>query len=173
MISLLGKKQTLFIAIIMTFVMFLVVMFVANPLIDGDDGMGVLALQLAFDKEIGTQIIDNWTKTGRQNFNKLIFTDYIYALSYSIFFASWLCMLIIKKGKENLIFYKLLLFLPFLAGIFDWIENTLELFFINNPTEFSNILFFLNSTNSKKLKEDHLYIPKIWRLCCKSGWHKL
>ncbi len=145
MISLLGKKQTLFIAIIMTFVMFLVVMFVANPLIDGDDGMGVLALQLAFDKEIGTQIIDNWTKTGRQNFNKLIFTDYIYALSYSIFFASWLCMLIIKKGKENLIFYKLLLFLPFLAGIFDWIENTLELFFINNPTEFSNILFFIHS----------------------------
>jgi len=51
-----------------------------------------------------------------------------------------------NRGKqENLIFYKLLLFLPFLAGIFDWIENTLELFFINNPTEFSNILFFIHS----------------------------
>jgi len=145
MLNILSKKRVIILSTVITLVMFTVVMFIVNPSIDGKNGMGVLALQLAFDKEVGIETINSWTQTGIDYFNRYIFTDYIYALSYSIFFSSLLSVLILKKSKQNLSKYKFIIYLPFLAGLFDWIENTLELLFINNPIEFSNILFFIHS----------------------------
>lgn len=145
MLNIFSKKNVLMISTVMTLIMFIVVMFIVNPSIDEKNGMGVLALQLAFDKEVGIEIINSWTQSGVENFNQFIFTDYIYALSYSLFFALILSVLILKKSKQNLLKYKLIVYLPFIAGLFDWIENTLELLFINNPIEFSNTLFFIHS----------------------------
>jgi hypothetical protein len=145
MLNILSKKSVIVISTLVTLIMFTVVMFIVNPSIDGKNGMGVLELQLAFDKEAGIEIINSWTQSGIDNFNQLIFTDYIYALAYSIFFASILSVLILKKSKQNIFKYKSIVYLPFIAGLFDWIENTLELLFINNPIEFSNILFFIHS----------------------------
>jgi len=145
MLNILSKKSVLMISTIVTLIMFIVVMFIVNPSIDGKNGMGVLALQLAFDKEVGIKIISDWTQSGIENFNKFIFTDYIYALGYSIFFSSILSAFILKKSKQNIAKYKFIIYLPFIAGLFDWVENTLELLFINNPIEFSNILFFMHS----------------------------
>jgi hypothetical protein len=145
MLNILSKKSVIIISTVIALIMFTIVMFIVNPSIDGKNGMGVLSLQLVFDKEVGIEIINNWTQSGIENFNKLIFTDYIYALGYSIFFASILSVLILKKSKQNILKYKLIVYLPFIAGLFDWIENTLELLFINNPIEFSNTLFFIHS----------------------------
>lgn len=145
MLNILSKKSVITISTVMTLIMFTVVMFIVNPSIDGKNGMGVIALQLSFDKEVGIEIINSWTQSGIKNFNQFIFTDYIYALCYSIFFASILAVLILKKSKQNILKYKLIVYLPLIAGLFDWIENTLELLFINNSIEFSNILFFLHS----------------------------
>lgn len=145
MLNILSNKKILIISTIVTLIMFIVVMFIVNPSIDKKNGMGVLALQLAFDKEVGIKIINSWTQLGIENFNQFIFTDYIYALSYSLLFASIISVLILKKTKQNLFKYKLIVYLPFIAGLFDWIENTLELLFINNPIEFSNTLFFIHS----------------------------
>jgi len=140
-----SNKKIIGISTVITLIMFAVVMFIVNPSIDGKNGMGVLALQLAFDKEVGIEIINTWGKSGIENFKQLIFTDYIYALGYSFFFASILSVLILKKSKQNSSKYKFIIFLPFIAGLFDWIENTLELLFIHNPIEFSNTLFFIHS----------------------------
>ena len=145
MLNILSKKRFVIISTIMTLVMFTIVMFIVNPSIDGKNGIGVLALQLAFDKEVGIEIINSWTQSGIKNFNQFIITDYIYALGYSIFFSSILSVLILKKSIQNLSKIKLIIYLPFIAGLFDWIENTLELLFINNPIEFSNTLFFIHS----------------------------
>ena len=145
MLNILSKKSIIIISTVITLVMFVVVMFIVNPSIDGKNGIGVLSLQLAFDKEIGVEIINSWSKSGIENFNKFIFTDYIYALGYSIFFASILSVLILKKSIQNSSKVKLIIYLPFIAGLFDWTENTLELLFINNPIEFSNTLFFIHS----------------------------
>jgi len=145
MLNIFNKRSVIIISTVITLIMFMVVMFIVNPSIDGKDGIGVLSLQLAFDKKVGIEIINNWTQLGIENFNKLIFTDYIYALSYSIFFTSIVSVLIVKKSKQNILKYKLIIYLPFIAGLFDWIENTLELLFINNPIEFSNTLFFIHS----------------------------
>ena len=88
MLNIFSKRSVIIISTVITLIMFMVVMFIVNPSIDGKDGIGVLSLQLAFDKKVGIEIINNWTQSGIENFNKLIFTDYIYALSYSIFFTS-------------------------------------------------------------------------------------
>ena len=145
MLNILNRKKAIIILSLITSIMFAIVMLMVNPSIDGKNGMGVIALQLAFDKEIGIEIINSWTQSGIDNFNQFIFTDYIYALAYSVFFASILSVLIFKKSKQNILKYKLIVYLPFIAGLFDCIENTLELLFIHNPIKFSNILFFIHS----------------------------
>ncbi len=130
---------------ILTSIMFIIVMFIVNPMIDGKNGFEVILLQFSFYKEVGVTIINNWGENGISNFNSYIFTDYLYALLYSIFFASLLTVLIFKAKQENNIRYTWVVQLAFFAGLFDWIENTLELFFINNTIVFSNSLFFIHS----------------------------
>lgn len=145
MLQLLGEKKVLVGSFIVMTIMFSVVMFFINPLIDGSSGFGVIKLQLAFNKEIGVEIIERWGDTGVANFKLWIFADYIYAASYSVFFASLLSLLIIQKGKTQYPIYTWTVYLAFVAGTFDWVENTLELFFINDPERFSDSLFLLHS----------------------------
>jgi len=137
----LGKKRVVIVSAVMTIVMFIIVMGIINPMIDGSNGMGVLALQLAFDKALGIEIIQSWGERGAESFRFLILADYLYAICYSIFFASLLSRLIIQHSKVN----QSLLFIPFIAGLFDWIENTMEILFMSNPMEFSETLFFIHS----------------------------
>lgn len=133
---------------ILTAAMFVVVMFLVNPMIDGKDGFEVILLQLAFDKEAGVNILNSWGDSGVSNFNRYIFTDYLYAVSYSIFFASLLSMLIFSAKKEKSIKYTWVVYLAFFAALCDWFENTVELFFIKNMMEFPSTLFFMHSTVS-------------------------
>jgi len=126
-------------------IMFIIVMFFVNPLIDSGHGLSVISLQLSFDKNIGLKILDAWGDKGITNFKQWIFTDYIYAISYSLFFASFLSFLIVKKGKEKSSSYRRLIYLAFIAGLFDCIENTMQLFFVNNPIHYSESLFFIHS----------------------------
>ena len=134
------EKNILKISLFTTIILFIIVMFFVNPLIDWNNWMWVLQLQLAFGKNEAIEIIKKWGINWIQNFNKLIFIDYIYALSYSIFFSSVLYKLLWKKWTKNIIIY-----LPFIAWLLDFLENTFELFFINNPKNFSSILFFIHS----------------------------
>lgn len=145
MLHALSKKTVLIGSLIFMSIMFCIVMFVVNPLIDSKNGLEVILLQLSFQKEAGIEIINNWGETGVSNFKKWIFTDYLYALSYSLFLSSLLSWLIIKKGRENLLSYTWVVYLVFIAGLLDCIENTIEIFFLNNPTGCSSLLFFLHS----------------------------
>jgi hypothetical protein len=145
MLNALNRKVVLIGSLALMSIMFVIVMLFVNPSIDGGNGTGVIKLQLSFDKESGIEIINSWGQSGIENFNQWIFTDYIYALAYSVFFASLLSLLILKKGKETFLPYKSAVYLAFIAGFFDWVENTIELMFVNNPSEVSNTLFFLHS----------------------------
>ena len=123
-----------------TLILFAIVMFYVNPSIDSKSGLEVLHLQLSFEKELGIQIVSSWTDKGVRLFFNLIWLDYIYALSYSIFFSSLLLKLQNTYTKKSMIIY-----IPFLAGTFDWIENTLEIIFLKNMESFSETLFFIHS----------------------------
>jgi len=145
MISILSKKPILIGSLIVVLAMFTIVMFIVNPLIDGKNGFEVIALQLSFQKEVGILLVNGWGESGISNFNAWIFTDYLYAFSYSVFLGSLLSVLIVKKGKENSFSYTWTVPLVFVAGLCDCIENTIELYFINNLLEFSSFTFYMHS----------------------------
>jgi hypothetical protein len=116
--------------------MLVIVMLFINPKIDGANGMGLIDLQLCFDKLKGIEIIENWGLQGRNNFINLIYTDYIYAVSYVLFFIALMSCVKLKKA------YWLI---PILAGLSDWLEDSMEIVFINNPQGFSDALFVVHS----------------------------
>ena len=145
MIRTLGKTTILISSLALMSVMFVVVMFFVNPSIDGGNGSGVLELQLSFEKNAGIELTKSWGKSGVNQFNQWIFTDYVYAFSYSLFFASLISYLALRKGKEDSLDSMFFVCLALLSGALDCLENTMELSFINNPYVFSNNLFLTHS----------------------------
>jgi len=141
----LAKKSTLIISMILVIITFILVMLIINPMIDGANGLGLIELQLSFDKSAGIAIVNTWGENGINYFNKWIFSDYIYAFSYALFFASLLSFAMSKKGILVEEGYKNTLFLPIFAGLFDWLEDSMELMFINNQITYSDQLFFIHS----------------------------
>lgn len=136
-----AKRSVVLSAAVMTIGMFVIVMFVANPMIDGGNGLDVIALQLAFDKAKGAKIVQHWNM---EAFNRWIFTDYLYALSYTLFFSSLILWLMKTRGKKDRP-YLFFVFAAVSAGVFDWIENTLELWFLHDPDEMPETLFWAHS----------------------------
>ena len=132
-----NKKIVIFTAIT-TAIMAFIVMALFDPLVDGKNGLDVIALQLSFSKDVGENIVSSWNI---EAFKKWIVLDYIYALSYMLFFASLMLWLARQKGVPSGIYP----FIAIFAGVFDWIENSLELWFLNDIEGFSSTLFFVHS----------------------------
>lgn len=145
MVTLQQNKTVIILFGILTSIMFIIVMFIVNPLIDGKTGIEVIKLQLSFNIENGKSIIENWNESGQQNFLRYIYTDYIYAFSYSFFFASVYFNKLLKNNLKITRKHILILSLPFMAGTFDMIENTIEIMFIKNTNDFSELLFGFHS----------------------------
>ncbi len=137
----LANKKTVILSAILTAFMAFVVMAIVNPMIDGKDGLSVIALQLSFDKAAAKEIVSTWDI---EVFRQWIFTDYIYALSYVLFFTSLLLWL----GKEKHVNVKRFVAIALFAGLFDWVENSLELWFLQDMDHFSSTLFFIHSVLS-------------------------
>lgn len=144
MIKFLSKKSTILYSNILAFSLLIIVAFIISPMMDGGNGLGVVKLQLSFDKSIGIDIINSWGELGIAHFKKWIFIDYIYAFFYSLAFATVLAFLLVKSTLADTQL-KLLTLLPFVAGLLDWIENTMELAFIRHPESYSAKLFYLHS----------------------------
>ncbi len=145
MVNLQQNKRVLIVFGSLTSLMFIIVIFIVNPLIDGKTGMEVIKLQLAFKTDIGKSIIEKWSETGQNNFLKYIYTDFIYAFSYSIFLSSLYLNKLLKNNIQISAKHIFILSIPILAGIFDMLENTIEIMFIKNPNHFSESFFFIHS----------------------------
>lgn len=145
MLNFLSEKRVLVGSLALMIIMSSIVMLYVDPAIGGGAGISVIQLQLSFDKSVGQQIVNSWGLAGVANFNKLIVADYIYAFSYALFFASLLSWLILKKGVEKIGAFKFAVYFSFFAGFLDWVENTIELLFVNYPDAVSQGLFFVHS----------------------------
>lgn len=148
MLQRLNNNAVLIDSLISTVALFAIVVFYANPHIDGSNGDSLLKLQLAFSKEQGIEILNGWGAGGAERFNRWIIPDFLYALSYAIFFASLFSILIAKKGKTEYRRFRFAIYVAFAAGTLDWIENILELLFVNNFSAFPDALFFMHSVIS-------------------------
>lgn len=145
MLKVLSRKSVLIGSLSLMSMMFIVVMFFVNPSIDGRTGSSLLWLQLSFDKEAGIKIIRSWGPGGIEKFRQLIFTDYIYASTYSLFSASLISYLAKSKRRKFSRADVFFVCTAFSAGILDFIENSMELSFVGNPNAFSGKMFFVHS----------------------------
>lgn len=142
MVNFLSTKSAVWFFLFTTLVMFIIVMFIADPIIDNRDGFSVVQLQLAFDKELAEQIVSNWNI---EAFKKWIVTDYIYALSYMLFFVSLQLMLFQSRHIPKRSWLRIGIYLALFAALCDWAEDSLELWFLSDMEHFSATLFFIHS----------------------------
>ena len=124
--------------IISTLILSIIVIYIVSPLIANGKGIGVVTLQFAFFKPLGQEIVSQWNI---EAFNQWIFTDYLFALSYASLLAS--VLLYLEKTKH--LGASIYPYVALSAGLFDWIENSIEWYFINDMEGCSSILFFLHS----------------------------
>ena len=134
----LSNKKIVIFSALTTVLMAFIVMVIFDPLVDGKNGLDVIALQLAFSKEVGIGIVSSWNT---EAFQTWIGLDYLYALSYMVFFSSMISWLEKDKGVS----YSIYPYIAIFSGLFDWIENSLELWFLSDMEGFSSTLFFIHS----------------------------
>lgn len=107
----------------------------------GPGGHGVFYLQMSFTKPAFEAILAAWGPDGIRLFIKTMWLDYIYPLSYSLLIASFIAFLQ-RKGEE---IRNAWLLIPFIAGFFDMVENSIHLYILLNHA-FSKSLIMTAST---------------------------
>lgn len=145
MLNFLRKKTVLFSSLIAMLIMFVIAILIVNRGIDGGDGSSILGLQLAFDKQLGIEIVERWGAQGRAFYNSWAFTDYIYAVCYGLFFASLLAILSSRAGKPDSHWDLVPPLIALSAAAMDCLENAMEYIFVQNPADFPADLFFFHS----------------------------
>lgn len=105
----------------------------------------VIDLQLSFTEARFSKIVDTWIEHkgigAVEAFRRVLLTlDYAFPVLYALFLASLSATIVTKfivkqPGKRDLIFFVL----PFAAGLFDLIENTLHLIILGGVNEKGDI----------------------------------
>lgn len=101
---------------------------------------GILDFEFAWTANQITVIFNAWGPEGIALHASGIYWDFLYILGYGSLIAGLILLLSRQlSGKIKLIGLYFSLF-PFLAGIFDCIENFLLLAMLNNPTGFASMI---------------------------------
>ncbi len=145
MLSLLGRKRTLLLSTLLTVILGLIVFFAVDPYIQGEEGMSIVKLQCSFDRTHADEVLQSWGNGAAARFNRSIWVDYLFALVYPVAFASWLVRFIVKKGLLSSLYCRSSIYIVLSAGIFDWIEDSMEFWYINGFSDLSGQFFFLHS----------------------------
>ncbi|SRR5690606_18995820 len=91
----------------------------------------VLILQTTFDHIMFSQVIEKWKASGTLELYIFhYYFDFLHPLFYAFFLASIMSRAFVKCIYNKRI--SLVILLPFIAGVFDIIENLLHLYMINS-----------------------------------------
>jgi hypothetical protein len=93
---------------------------------------GIVALQLAFTPARFQAVLDAWGPAIVQQFVDDMPWDYLYAALYALALASWVAWLSRREGAVPSRGDLGLFMLPLIAGLCDWIENTLHLLLVTS-----------------------------------------
>jgi penicillin amidase len=91
------------------------------------DAPSIFDLQLAFTPQRFQFVLEKWGAAGVTNYVTGMWLDYIYAIAYSLALSSLLAWLTARPNQPPARWQLILFSLPFLAGLLDWVENTLHL----------------------------------------------
>jgi hypothetical protein len=107
---------------------------------------GTIQLELAFSEDRFSSIVGQWSEAGTlQIQERNLWIDLLFPVAYAIFLSSLLAWLAIRSDAEPSLGFIILLALPFVAGLFDWLENALLLVLLRDPSSFSQPLIFFSS----------------------------
>jgi len=146
------KKSVLIVAAVLTVLLTLVLTRIEQE-ISGPSGAGIVYLELAFSREIFMRIISLWGEYGANLFIKTIWIDYIYPIAYSFLIAGGLAITEFKMTGAGKVFSNItqkIYLLPFLAAIFDFIENSILIYIVVNS--FFNEYIILASSIISSIK---------------------
>ena len=146
MFSILGRKQTLILSTLLTIILILVIILIVDPYIEGTKGASILSLQCSFDRTHADAVLRTWGSDAAVRFNQMIWVDYLFAFVYPVALASWLLFFINKQqGLISYVYCRSSVYIALSTGLFDWIEDSMELWYINKTSELPEIFFFLHS----------------------------
>jgi len=107
---------------------------------------GVVALELAFSEEAFHRIITQWGAEGVRAYRtSTIYIDCWFPIAYALLLSSLIAVLTVKPGETPSRLQVICFALPFIAGLFDWVENTLHLVLLRDPSNLSAPLVLLAS----------------------------
>ncbi|MHA1758668.1 MAG: hypothetical protein ACTSVV_18025 [Promethearchaeota archaeon] len=120
------KNKILIICAILSLVAFLIINSIMSPIessLKGSTGYGVLEFELAWNADTIRTIFNAWGTEGMEKELFVTYIDFLYIIAYSILIFS-LNLLITRQIKGKLKEFGLIISIfPFIAGIFDIIEN--------------------------------------------------
>ena len=125
LIKLLNKNLLMFSGI-MTIILFFILRIFDAPLHTVVAPNGILSFEFARSINTSNQIIQSWDITARINAAFSLGFDFLFLLSYAIFFSTTCYLIAVKYYDKIKIFYAIGLIFTWLlifAGIFDAIEN--------------------------------------------------
>ena len=110
---------------------------------------GVIELELAFTAERFNSIVDQWAEAGtlvvqRRN----LWLDLLFPFAYAGLLTGLLGILALSSSGERKLGLSILVSLPLIAGVLDWIENGLLIWLLGQGHYHGPILVFLMSTIS-------------------------
>jgi len=106
---------------------------------------GILDLQLSFRAERLGEVLNAWGEAGVRQYVNSMWLDYLYPLAYSLALASLLAWETSPQNQAPRPWQLLLFSLPLLAGIFDYVENSLHLLMFAYLQTLPPVLVFLSA----------------------------
>jgi hypothetical protein len=111
------------------------------------DTPGVIDLELAFSPARFDDIVESWIRAGvlevqRRN----LWIDLLFPFVYSFLLSGLLAALAAPSDARPGTYLSILLTLPFVAGLLDWLENGLLLFILGQGSARPPFLILVSST---------------------------
>ena len=110
---------------------------------------GVIELELAFTEERFSGIVEQWAGAGTLAVQQRnLWLDLLFPFAYAGLLTGLLGMLALPSSGEPKLGLSILVMLPLVAGVLDWIENGLLIWLLGQGHYHGPILVFLMSTIS-------------------------
>jgi hypothetical protein len=108
---------------------------------------GVVELELAFSEARFDHIVESWVEAGMLEAQRRnLWIDLLFPFAYSFLLFGLLGAVTTHAETQPGRGVTLLLSLPFVAGLLDWLENGLLLFLLGSGDDRSQVLIVLSST---------------------------
>ncbi len=140
-----GRKSVVIVGIILSLTFMLTLNLLGMTILGATDPSLPMKMQLAFTKENFLQVVGNLSADERTFARNTLLLDFIYPLVYSTTLSSIIAILTIKTEeypwKRHLIFFVL----PYIAAIFDYIENIFQFVMLGDLNNITDSNVFLMS----------------------------